>query len=174
MINESTRTIREAESADTDAMVDIALRAWEPVFASFRRLMGDVLFSRMYDDWMADKESQIRVAAAPESQASFLVTDIGDRVVGFVSWHVQQRAQQRKQKGSVAEIGNNAVDPDWQNRGIATSQYKEVTRRCRESGVATIKVSTGLDPSHAPARRAYEKAGFGGGIPMVTYWQDLS
>jgi hypothetical protein len=35
------------------------------------------------------------------------------------------------------------------------------------------KVHTGLDPSHAPARRAYEKAGFTTQLPTVDYYRKL-
>ena len=34
-------------------------------------------------------------------------------------------------------------------------------------------VGTGGDPSHAPARRAYEKAGFGPAIPSLYYYRAL-
>jgi hypothetical protein len=34
-------------------------------------------------------------------------------------------------------------------------------------------VSTGGDPSHAPARRAYEKAGFSAQIPSVWFCRTL-
>jgi GNAT superfamily N-acetyltransferase len=161
-------SIRTANAEDTDAMVRIALLAWRPVFESFRENMGDKLFDTAYVDWRADKGNQIRSAASSESTVSFLVAESEGRIAGFVSWVT------RDSDGvAIAEIGNNAVDPDCQNNGIATTLYGEVIRRCREAGVAAIKVNTGLDPSHAPARRAYEKAGFGNGIPMVTYWQDL-
>jgi GNAT superfamily N-acetyltransferase len=161
--------IRLAEAEDTDAMVEIAIKAWQPVFDSFCRILGDPLFGEVYPDWRKDKASQIRRAAAPGSSVSFLVAEVDGGIRGFASWTVRFR----EDGGAIAEIGNNAVDPEWQNRGIATSLYGEIIRRCREERMIAIKVTTGLDPSHAPARRAYEKAGFGPGIPMVTYWQDL-
>lgn len=39
--------------------------------------------------------------------------------------------------------------------------------------MALATVSTGGDPSHAPARRAYEKAGFGPGLPSVYLYRVL-
>jgi hypothetical protein len=35
------------------------------------------------------------------------------------------------------------------------------------------RVTTGGDPAHAPARRGYEKAGFGADLPSVTYHREL-
>jgi hypothetical protein len=36
-----------------------------------------------------------------------------------------------------------------------------------------VHVSTGLDDGHAPARAAYQKAGFVVGLPSITYYQAL-
>jgi hypothetical protein len=43
----------------------------------------------------------------------------------------------------------------------------------RDEGMRLATVSTGGDASHAPARRAYEKLGFGAGIPAVTLYKLL-
>jgi len=52
--------------------------------------------------------------------------------------------------------------------------YECATDRLRELGMRVAEVGTGGDPSHAPARRAYAKAGFGPGIPNVYLYKDLS
>jgi hypothetical protein len=39
--------------------------------------------------------------------------------------------------------------------------------------MALATVGTGGDPSHAPARRAYAKAGFGPAIPSLTLYRLL-
>jgi hypothetical protein len=43
----------------------------------------------------------------------------------------------------------------------------------KEFGMALATVGTGADPSHAPARRAYEKAGFGAALPSVSLYRLL-
>ena len=43
----------------------------------------------------------------------------------------------------------------------------------RAHGMRVVKVTTGGDKSHAPARRAYEKAGFRTDLPTVTYFREL-
>jgi hypothetical protein len=48
--------------------------------------------------------------------------------------------------------------------------YRHVLARMREGGMAVASVGTGGDPSHAPARRAYAKAGFGPAIPSLTLY----
>ena len=44
--------------------------------------------------------------------------------------------------------------------------------RMKESGMKVASLSTGGDPGHAPARRAYEKAGYTA-FPIVWYYKDL-
>jgi len=43
----------------------------------------------------------------------------------------------------------------------------------REACLKYASVTTGLDPGHAPARKAYEKAGFNLRREDVTYYQKL-
>jgi ribosomal protein S18 acetylase RimI-like enzyme len=70
----------------------------------------------------------------------------------------------------IGEIGNNAVHPDVQGRGIGPQMYRHALERLRELGMRFVKVGTGGDPAHAPARRAYEKVGFDVQLPGVEYY----
>ena len=45
--------IREFQERDLDAVVEFSLRAWEPVFASLRDVLGDPIFFRLKPDWKA-------------------------------------------------------------------------------------------------------------------------
>ncbi|MCI0882720.1 MAG: GNAT family N-acetyltransferase, partial [Chloroflexi bacterium] len=65
------------------------------------------------------------------------------------------------------------VHPHFQNRGIGTHMYTFVLDWLKGQGMKVISVSTGGDPSHAPARRAYEKAGFTCAIPSVRYYLEI-
>ncbi|MFW6157895.1 MAG: GNAT family N-acetyltransferase [Planctomycetota bacterium] len=156
--------IRELEPRDEERAVEIAVLAWEPVFVSFRELMGDSIFEAERGDWRADKAEQIRRGIANE-HARFCVAEIDGVVAGFVSFHTGA--------SGVGEIGNNAVHPDFQNRGIATRLYQHALAEMKAAGMRAAKVQTGLDRSHAPARRAYEKAGFDRAVPSVTYYRQL-
>jgi hypothetical protein len=44
--------------------------------------------------------------------------------------------------------------------------------KMKESDMEMAVVSTGGDPSHAPARRSYEKAGYTA-LPLVRYYKAL-
>jgi hypothetical protein len=45
--------------------------------------------------------------------------------------------------------------------------YEFAIAQMKEAGMRVATVGTGGDPSHAPARRAYEKVGFAVQIPSV-------
>jgi GNAT superfamily N-acetyltransferase len=95
-----------------------------------------------------------------------LVATAGEEVVGFVTFRCDQERR-------VGRVGNNAVDPGFQGRGIAPRLYAHVLDRMRALGMKAAMVQTGGDPSHAPARRAYEKAGFTARVTWVDYYQGL-
>lgn len=51
--------------------------------------------------------------------------------------------------------------------------YSFIFEHMREEGVEYVKVRTGGDDAHLPARRAYEKARFDRGVPSVTYYRKI-
>ncbi|MGC9349990.1 MAG: GNAT family N-acetyltransferase [Anaerolineae bacterium] len=159
-------TLRAFHEADVDALLDIAVAAWTPVYESFRSMLGEELFEVAFPGWQHEKRRQIASACRGEHGAVVIVVEAEGEPVGFASYYLNCRTH-------VGEIGNNAVHPAYQGRGIGTRLYRHVIAEMREAGMAAVKVTTGGDPSHAPARRAYEKAGFTGAIPSVTYYLDL-
>jgi len=75
---------------------------------------------------------------------------------------------------SLGTIYNNAVSTAYQGKGIATAMYRHVLGLFQEAGLKYASVTTGLDPGHAPARKAYEKAGFDLRREDVTYYKRLN
>ena len=160
--------IRDVRPDDVEEIGRIAVAAWEPVFRYFREAMGDELFTKARGDWRKDKATQVTSACQPGSPQIVYVAEHSesDRLAGFVTFRVDETRK-------TGEIGNNAVHPDFQGRGIATRLYGRALERMKELGCVVAKVGTGGDDSHAPARRAYRKAGFEVEIPHVTYWREL-
>jgi ribosomal protein S18 acetylase RimI-like enzyme len=164
--------IRPLAPSDVETVVEIAVAAWLPIFAHFRQIMGDELFLTARPRWQQEKARQVREACAPDSPAIVAVAEVPQdreqpaRVVGFVTCYARPSL-------GIGEIGNNAVHPDWQGRGIAPRLYEYVFERLRERGMRYVKVHTGGDPAHAPARRAYQKAGFEIALPQVDYYREL-
>jgi hypothetical protein len=56
--------IRPLTEKDIDVVVDFSLRAWEPVFASLRTVLGEELLLRLHPDWRADQAAEVRSICA--------------------------------------------------------------------------------------------------------------
>ena len=154
----SSTTLRRYRTADADRIVELSLAAWEPVFASFRAVMGDHLYARVHPDWVTDQAASVR-DALERHDTWVAVTD--GTVSGFVNVAFDEDARS-------AEIYMIAVEPAAQRQGIATKLTDLALDEMRTRGIDLAIVATGGDPGHAPARATYEKAGFTG-VPQVWY-----
>ena len=67
----------------------------------------------------------------------------------------------------------DSVAPDMGGRGIGTKQCAAAIENMKAAGAEYLQVDTGLDDSHAPARRMYEKAGFDRSFEHVTYYMKV-
>ncbi len=72
----------------------------------------------------------------------------------------------------LGEVYMIAVDPDCQGRGIGSALMTVALRWMTDAGLSVAMVETGDDPGHAPARRTYEKLGFGV-VPVARYYKKL-
>ena len=158
--------IRDLEPADVEAVVAIAVAAWEPIFAFFRHTLGEELFTAAHPDCRVEKARQVRAVCDPRSGAMICVAEQSGRVVGFATFYVNDVSR-------IGEMGNNAVHPDFQGMGIGSSMYQHIFKVLKKAEMRFVRVRTGGDPSHAPARGAYEKAGFSIEIPHVEYYRRL-
>ena len=51
--------IRPFEDRDAEAVVDLSLRAWAPVFESIKRVLGSGIFGRLHPDWREDQQRAV-------------------------------------------------------------------------------------------------------------------
>ena len=56
-MSEEAIEIREFRQDDLEAVVEFSLRAWEPVFASVRGVLGDDIFLRLHPDWKRTRKT---------------------------------------------------------------------------------------------------------------------
>ena len=157
--------IRPFQPADEDALVDLGNRAWQPIYDMFRQVCGEQIFALTTPEPDTCKGDQVR-SHCQRAPDWVLVAEEEGRVVGFVTFRLDRDSK-------IGEIGNNAVDPDCRGRGIAQQLYTAALDCFRREGMEAAKVGTGLDWAHAPARRAYERAGFDRKHEWVTYFQEL-
>lgn len=112
--------IEPYNSTHADAVAQLSLSAWSPVFDSLKESLAPAVWEQFYPD----------------------------------GWRASQ------------------VDPDYQRRGIAMSLTDFAVDRMKEAGMEIAMVETGGDWGHAPARAAYEKAGFRV-LPLARYFKKL-
>jgi GNAT superfamily N-acetyltransferase len=114
----------------------------------------------------AEQPAHLDDVCNPDSQAKVFVAQIGSEIVGFVALSLDA-------KKKVSEIGLNAVHPSFAGQGIGTRLCAFAFDFMRDAGMVVAMVGIGGDASHAPARRAYEKAGFKAEIPSIWLYRRL-
>lgn len=156
--------IRSFAPDDRAAVIDLSLRAWEPVFASIERTLdGSAVFEAHYPDW---RESQRGAVARACADLPVWVAELDGVVVGFV-------AVQLHREDLMGEIHMVAVDPSHQGRGVAARLTDLAVGWMAEQGMTTAMVETGGDPGHAPARATYARAG-STLFPVARYFRTVS
>jgi GNAT superfamily N-acetyltransferase len=164
-VTESAIEIREFREGDLETVVEFSLRAWAPVFASVRDVLGDDIFLRLHPDWKANQAEAVRSSCTNDERDVFVAVANG-RPVGFVAVALNSF---HERMGVIDVIG---VDPDYQRRGISLRLTEFATKHMRSCGMDIAVVETGGDPGHTPARRAYETAGFTL-LPIARYFRLL-
>ncbi|MGO9974922.1 MAG: hypothetical protein ACLP01_19380 [Solirubrobacteraceae bacterium] len=61
--------IREYWTSDEDPVVEMALRAWAPVFGSLERALGREIFDRLHGDWRLYQAGAVRETLTSAAQA---------------------------------------------------------------------------------------------------------
>ncbi len=157
--------IRSYRPADLPRLQEIGNKAWRGIYTMFKERYGDELFSLRVPAPQTVKGEQIESHCAVHPDWVYVCEENG-RVIGFVTFMLDPQFK-------IGEIGNNAVDPDCGVKGVGQQMYQMVFERFRKEGMRFAKVATGLDEAHAPARRAYERAGFDIHHEDITYFKKL-
>jgi ribosomal protein S18 acetylase RimI-like enzyme len=156
--------IEAYEDSRLDSIVQLSLRAWEPVFDSLANAMDGDVFRAFYPDWRVAQRKAVESICADRSAHVWVATK-GPRTVGFVALRLRV-------EDALGEIYMIAVDPPFQRRGIAAALTSHSLDWFKRAGMSVAMVETGGDPGHAPARRAYEAAGFRR-LPVARYFKKL-
>jgi GNAT superfamily N-acetyltransferase len=158
-------TIRPLASDEVAALGELSVQAWEPVFASFRQVMGPEIFPLVYPDWQRQQREGVVGVCSDSARFTTLVAVVDEAVVGFIAYEIDLENQ-------TGEVYLLAVHPDHQNHGIGYALNMQALDEMKARGIRLAIVGTGGDPGHAPARRTYEKAGYSG-LPLVRYYKSL-
>ena len=159
-------SVRPLQDRDVEAVIDLSLRAWAPVFASLERVLGPDVFGRLNPEgWREGQRRAVRdVCDSPKTRV--WVAEADETVVGFVAVEFHHP---EKDMGQISML---AVDPDHQNGGTGTALTGFALDRLKVAGMRVAMVETGGDPGHAAARRTYERSGFTL-LPIARYFKNL-
>ena len=156
--------MREYRNEDLAEVMKISDIAWEPICRMSRNSLGDAIANILKPEGDA-KYKGLQVKAQIESgQYGIAVCEHDGQIIGFITWRIV---------GRIGEICNNAARPETGLKGIGQTMYRFVMDEFRKAGVKVVWVTTGLDWAHAPARRAYERAGFKKHLDSTTYYMEL-
>ena len=164
--NDSRISFIVARKDDLDILEEIRRKAFQPIFDSFRNILGDTIyeFAQLPED-IAQKDLLNSLFDKDSVWKTWKVT-YDEEIIGFVAIRIDERTK-------VGEIGLNAIAPGFSNKGIGTSLYNFAVNEMKKAGMKVATVATGGDPAHLPARKAYRKAGFVVEIPSVWMCQEL-
>jgi ribosomal protein S18 acetylase RimI-like enzyme len=159
-------TIRRYRTEDRDAVLEICIAAFTPIHEGFEAALGQDIFQLQYKDW---KQNYATIIDGIDIDDDMTVVHVAERegtIVGFIFTSMDAPK-------ATGEIGLNAVLPELQGQGIGRSLYEFALEDLKRRGAKAAYVGTGGDAAHAPARRAYEAAGFDRVIPSVHLFRTL-
>jgi len=157
--------IRVYQDGDIEEIVELSLLAWEPVFTSFQQIFRPKIYTILYPDWRKSQKAGVEGVCKDTAKYQTIVAEIDGKVIGFLAYEL-------KKESKTGEVILLAVHPEVQNDGIGTALNENALDRIRAAGMNMAVVETGGDPSHAPARRTYEKVGYTP-MPIVRYFKNL-
>ena len=130
-------SLRRFGEDDLPILQEIRKAAFMPVFQSFVDIVGKPIGSVAFAHADEEQARQLSDLCRATPDQVLVATVDGAMNVG----------------SGIGEIGLNAVHPDHAGKGLGTAMYEHVLKTMKASGIAVATVSTGGDPSHAPARR---------------------
>jgi GNAT superfamily N-acetyltransferase len=149
-----------ARSDHLPVLDEIRQAAFAPIFASFRSMLGDEIYEAAQAREDRGQADLLASLLLPGSGWEVYAVEQGRDVVGFMAIQLDHDTK-------MGQIGLNAVHPGHAGQGVGTAMVEFAVARMKEAGMRVATVATGGDPSHAPARQAYRKAGFAAEIPSV-------
>jgi len=154
------------DASHREALLELALRAWEPVFPAVAAEVPGFVYEAFYPHGWRNRQYDDLARLVDEEPGGIDVATEDGRPVGWVSTRLHPEDR-------MGEVYVLAVDPAHQRRGIGGRLMERAFERIRDAGMRMVMVETGDDSGHAPARAAYEAIGFER-WPVARYFKDLT
>src|SRR5699024_9179746 len=146
-------TIGRFEPQDEDAVIDLSLRAWEPVFASLENVLGDSgVYAQLYPNWCEDLRRAVQDACRCE-HTTIWVAKTESLIAAFFPVRLHHAA-------GIGHTYMTPVAPNHLRLGVGPRLTQAARDWIGRAGMTVAMVEPGGDKGHAPARELYEHAGF--------------
>lgn len=158
-------SIEPYRSEHREAVLDLSIRAWRPVFERLRPAVPGFVYESFWPRGWEERQRHYLAAVLDETPDTVSVALLDGAVAGWVCVRLHP-------DDAMGEIYVLAVDPPHQRRGIGTALMDHAFHLVRQAGLRMVMVETGADPGHEPSRAAYEAAGFVR-WPVARYFKDI-
>ena len=157
--------IKPYEPEYEEAVIDLTIDAWSPVFARTKLEVPRFVYDAFYPDgWELRQKADVLAILSVEPQNIWLA-HLERCVAGFVG----VRTHSEDQMGEISII---AVRPAYQRQGVGRQLMRFAEDRMRSAGLKMVMVETVGDSGHEPARRAYSALGYET-WPVARYFKPL-
>jgi GNAT superfamily N-acetyltransferase len=148
-----------------DAVLDLSIKAWAPVFPLMAEDIPRYVYDAFYPaGWEARQRHDVE-AACRDEKTKVWVALANDELAGYVALRVHE-------EDSMGEVYILGVDPAFQRQGIGRALLDFSFAWMKSRGLQMAMVETGGDRGHAPSRATYEAAGFDR-YPVARYFRKL-
>jgi ribosomal protein S18 acetylase RimI-like enzyme len=148
-IRAGRRLVRPARHSDIPAICEVTRLSFGPMATARMRqeFLGELLGGK---EWHVHKNEEVERFVRRHTLQT-VACECEGQVVGYATYSLNPEQ-------GLADIGNNAVHPDWQGQGIGQLLLHEVRQRILDEGYTKSQV-TALSNNPA-ALRIYEKLGY--------------
>jgi GNAT superfamily N-acetyltransferase len=153
------------EPAFLDQVVELAIRAWAPVFPVMESDIQPYVYQSFYPRGWETRQRADVAAICRDGATSVWLAMIEGKVAGFLGLRMHA-------EDAMGEVHIIAVDPAFQRRGVGRALLDFAFAQMQTAGMNMAMVETGGDRGHAPSRATYENAGFER-YPVARYFRKL-
>lgn len=153
------------QPSQRQALLDLTLRAWAPVFDRLEPEVDAFVFSNFYPNGWQARQLQDIGTFLDGNVGHTIVATYDDRIAGFAGISLYPADK-------MGEITVIAVDPAFQRKGIAQLLIARCEDLIRTKGMDMVMIETGDDSGHRPARETYQSQGYRR-WPVARYFKKL-
>jgi len=116
-----TIVIRPAQETDLAAMIELTMMTFEPIFKSFKRILGEEIFPVLHPDWR-ETHRKIVVDAFEDEDIALFVAEMDRIAAGLVPLMLDQKQR-------IGELHFLAIHPAYQNQGVGSESNQFILEK---------------------------------------------